>query len=171
MNQSWKWNDIVKEISARCISALSEQQITSSWKAHQPQRQRPSWPWFRAASWMLSPGSKKVKHQMKRVIFGRHLADGLEGLEGLHVSSDGHSTGPLGHSLGCHHLETRVSWDLRSRFYRSPWFQPAGQPWTSPQQWRRPSWASWRWWGTRSSSTWTPSTSVCSAAETPHSCS
>ena len=37
-----------------------------------------------------------------------HLADSLEGLEGLHISSDGHGTGPLGHSLGCHHLKFKV---------------------------------------------------------------
>ena len=35
------------------------------------------------------------------------LADGLEGFEGLHISGDGHGTGPLGHSLGCHHLENK----------------------------------------------------------------
>merc|ERR1712173_581835 len=31
---------------------------------------------------------------------GACLTDGLEGLEGLHIGSDGHSTRPLVHSLG-----------------------------------------------------------------------
>ena len=66
---------------------------------------------------MLSP-VKSIEENSKRKLIKKigqtrisnnHLTDGLEGLEGLHISGDGHGTGPLGHSLGCHHLKFKVS--------------------------------------------------------------
>ena len=75
---------------------------------------------------MLSPGKRKLIEQQsgenqskwwsgQTRTSNNHLADGLEGLEGLHISSDGHGTGPLGHSLGCHNLKLRVSRGLGCR--------------------------------------------------------
>ena len=59
----------------------------------------------------LERASLDKKRQFKSCltidIIEHYLTDGLEGLEGLHIGSDGHGTGPLGHSLGCHHLENK----------------------------------------------------------------
>ena len=57
---------------------------------------------------------RRIKSCLTIDIVEHYLTDGLEGLEGLHIGSDGHSTGPLGHSLGCHHLENEgQTWKVR----------------------------------------------------------
>ena len=50
---------------------------------------------------------RQIKSCLTIDIIEHYLTDGLEGLEGLHIGSDGHGTGPLGHSLWCHHLENK----------------------------------------------------------------
>ena len=57
---------------------------------------------------------RQIKSCLTIYIVEHYLTDGLEGLEGLHIGSDGHGTGPLGHSLWCHHLENKGQ-DMEAR--------------------------------------------------------